>query len=93
MQIAPFSIHVPDAVLTDLQERLARTRWAPDFANEKWAFGTEAGYLRSLIRDIGVSTGAEASRRPVRRRTLSSASPLAYSIVRYSRPSGSRPKS
>jgi len=49
MTIEPFSIHVPDAVLTDLQERLARTRWAPDFANENWDFGTEAGYLRSLV--------------------------------------------
>ncbi|MGQ0619793.1 MAG: epoxide hydrolase family protein [Panacagrimonas sp.] len=49
MNVEPFSVHVPEAVLNDLQERLARTRWAPDFANERWAFGTEAGYLRSLV--------------------------------------------
>lgn len=49
MQIEPFSVEVPDAVLSDLQERLTRTRFAPDFANGGWDYGTEGSYLRSLV--------------------------------------------
>jgi pimeloyl-ACP methyl ester carboxylesterase len=44
-----FTISIPDAVLADLKDRLARTRYAPDFANDGWAYGTEAGYLRELV--------------------------------------------
>jgi pimeloyl-ACP methyl ester carboxylesterase len=44
----PFTVHLPDALLADLRERLARTRWAPDFGNERWAYGTNGGYLREL---------------------------------------------
>ena len=45
----PFTIHVPQEELDDLAERLARTRWADDFANESWAYGVEGGYLRELV--------------------------------------------
>jgi pimeloyl-ACP methyl ester carboxylesterase len=45
----PFTIHVPQEDLDDLAERLARTRWADDFANESWAYGVEGGYLRELV--------------------------------------------
>jgi pimeloyl-ACP methyl ester carboxylesterase len=44
-----FTVAIPDSVLNDLRERLARTRFAPDFANADWTFGTEAGYLKELI--------------------------------------------
>jgi hypothetical protein len=30
----PFVISVPDVTLTDLRERLARTRWPEELANE-----------------------------------------------------------
>ncbi len=43
-----FTIDIPDAVLIDLKERLARARYAEDFANEGWAYGTNASYLREL---------------------------------------------
>ncbi|MDE2405564.1 MAG: epoxide hydrolase [Sphingomonadales bacterium] len=46
--IEPFSIAVPESVLTDLRERLARTRWTPDFANDDWRYGANAAYLRDL---------------------------------------------
>lgn len=49
MQIEAFTIRVSDADLEDLQVRLSRTRWARDFANEDWARGTEATYLRELV--------------------------------------------
>ena len=37
MKIEAFRVDVSDDALTDLQDRLARTRWPGDFANEQWA--------------------------------------------------------
>lgn len=45
----PFTPHVPDAVLADLRRRLDNVRWAPDFANDDWAYGTNGAYLRELV--------------------------------------------
>jgi pimeloyl-ACP methyl ester carboxylesterase len=45
----PFDIHVPDAVLADLAERLSRARLAPDFANEDWDYGVNGDYLAALV--------------------------------------------
>ncbi len=36
MQKESFTIAVPDETLSDLCERLVKTRWAEDFANEQW---------------------------------------------------------
>lgn len=44
----PFKIEIPDAALADLRERLSRTRWAHEFANEDWAYGTQGAALREL---------------------------------------------
>lgn len=44
-----FSISIPAARLDDLRDRLRRTRFAPDYANENWSYGTEGGYLRELV--------------------------------------------
>jgi pimeloyl-ACP methyl ester carboxylesterase len=44
----PYRIDVPDAVLDDLHERLARTRWAEPLPGEPWAHGAEIGYIREL---------------------------------------------
>ncbi len=49
MRKEKFTIAIPDGVLDDLRERLGRTRFAPDFANADWRFGTEASYLKDLI--------------------------------------------
>jgi len=49
MQKEPFSISIPDQTLTDLRDRLARTRFAPEFANARWEYGTSGGYLKELI--------------------------------------------
>jgi len=46
--IEPFRIHVSDDVLTDLHERLARTRWPDHIAAYGWEQGTEPGYLYAL---------------------------------------------
>ena len=47
--VEPFAVSVPEAVLDDLQERLARTRWPLDVGNADWRYGTERGYLEELV--------------------------------------------
>jgi len=44
----PFTIAVPDAVLADLTERLARTRWPDQIAGTGWDYGADTAYLREL---------------------------------------------
>ena len=46
--IARFEIRVPDEVLGDLRERLARTRWPDQIAGSGWDYGTDLGYLKEL---------------------------------------------
>lgn len=46
--IEPFRIAIPDAVITDLCERIDRTRWPHDLDNGDWGYGTNLDYLRSL---------------------------------------------
>jgi pimeloyl-ACP methyl ester carboxylesterase len=46
--IEPFRIDIPQSVLDDLKQRLARTRWTPDFANDQWTYGANAAYIREL---------------------------------------------
>ena len=46
--IEPFRVHVEEAVLDDLRERLARTRFPDQISGAGWDYGTELGYLREL---------------------------------------------
>jgi microsomal epoxide hydrolase len=48
-QPAPFKIHVDDAVLDDLRQRLARCRFPDEVPDNRWRYGTELAYLRSLV--------------------------------------------
>jgi pimeloyl-ACP methyl ester carboxylesterase len=45
-----FTVSIPEHVLEDLRQRLARTRWPGDFANDGWAYGTRQSYLAELVR-------------------------------------------
>lgn len=45
-----FKVCIPEHVLMDLRQRLTRTRWAADYGNEDWGYGTEQGYLTELVR-------------------------------------------
>jgi pimeloyl-ACP methyl ester carboxylesterase len=45
----PFTVAVPDAVLDDLRERLARSRLPNQIAGVGWGQGTERGFLTDLI--------------------------------------------
>ena len=49
LRIRPFNLEVPDAALTDLRERLARTRFPDEPPLPAWSTGTSLEYLRSLV--------------------------------------------
>ena len=44
----PFRIAVPDAVLADLKERIARTRWPHEAKAPPWRYGASLAYLRRV---------------------------------------------
>jgi pimeloyl-ACP methyl ester carboxylesterase len=48
-QAEPFTIAIPDAVLADLKERLARTRWPIEAKARPWYYGTDMGWLKSVV--------------------------------------------
>jgi pimeloyl-ACP methyl ester carboxylesterase len=47
-EIRPYRIEVPDAVLDDLKERLARTRWPEAEPVDDWSQGIPLAYTRDL---------------------------------------------
>jgi hypothetical protein len=49
MSVTPFTITISPATLTDLQERLARTRWTDEVADAEWEYGTNLAYLKELV--------------------------------------------
>lgn len=48
MEIRPFRIDVPNAVLDDLRARLRATRWPTPLENAGWDYGASTGYIREL---------------------------------------------
>lgn len=49
-EIQPFQIDVSDASLTDLTDRLERTRWPGQLEGVGWRYGLPEDYLRTLVR-------------------------------------------
>ena len=49
MSITPFTLHVPDEVLSDLASRLRNTRWPDPAPGEAWEQGTDRKFLRRLL--------------------------------------------
>jgi len=49
MQPAPFTINIPEARLTDLRERLGRTRFPDQAPGPDWAYGTDVGFIERLV--------------------------------------------
>lgn len=45
----PYSIHVADAVLDDLRQRLLRTRWPEPAPGPRWEQGADLSYMRTLV--------------------------------------------
>jgi pimeloyl-ACP methyl ester carboxylesterase len=48
MPLQHFRIDVPDSVLADLRQRLARTRWAEPLPGEPWERGASLQYVKEL---------------------------------------------
>tara|TARA_B100001765_G_scaffold144317_1_gene91760 strand:- start:3062 stop:4213 length:1152 start_codon:yes stop_codon:yes gene_type:complete len=49
MAITPFKVEVPDNVLQDLKERLARTRWPDEIPGSGWDYGSNLDYIKELV--------------------------------------------
>jgi len=49
MPVRAFRIEVPEETLTDLRERIARTRWPDEIAHGGWDYGTKRAYLQELL--------------------------------------------
>ncbi len=49
MQPQPFTLRIPDEAVTDLRERLARTRLPDQAPGDPWAYGTAVDYLSGLL--------------------------------------------
>ncbi len=45
----PFTIRVPDTVLTDLRARLDRVRWPDEIPGDGWRYGTDLAYMKELV--------------------------------------------
>jgi pimeloyl-ACP methyl ester carboxylesterase len=49
MPVQPFTIHIPQATLADLHQRLVTTRWPDQVADAAWDYGTNLPYLQHLV--------------------------------------------
>ena len=47
--VKPFRIHISDEILSDLRERLKRTRWPDEIPDAGWTYGTNLAYLKTLV--------------------------------------------
>lgn len=45
----PFTLHVPEADIAELKERLARTRFPDQAPHSRWEYGADLGYMRGLV--------------------------------------------
>jgi pimeloyl-ACP methyl ester carboxylesterase len=45
----PFTLHVPDAEIAELRQRLARVRWPDEPPQAPWSTGTSVAYMQALI--------------------------------------------
>ena len=49
MNLQTFKVQIPQETLDDLQERLARTRWADEISGAGWDYGSNLNYMKELI--------------------------------------------
>jgi pimeloyl-ACP methyl ester carboxylesterase len=48
-QVTATTLHIPEAAVTDLRVRLARTRFPDQAPGPAWAYGTDLGYMQELV--------------------------------------------
>lgn len=63
MDLAPYTIHIPDDVLSDLRQRIGNTRWPPPAPGAPWSQGTDIGYLKRFLDYWGSSFDWRAQER------------------------------
>ena len=44
----PFTLHIPDAAIADLHQRLDMARWPDQAPGLPWAYGTDLGWMQAL---------------------------------------------
>ena len=49
MAIRPFRVDIKEDVLTDLRERLKRTRWPDEIPESGWDYGSNLAYVKELV--------------------------------------------
>lgn len=49
MNVEPFRIAVPEGAITDLRERIERTRWPDQIEGIGWDQGTDRAYLENIV--------------------------------------------
>jgi len=49
VRVSPFTVQVPDQVLSDLRARIRNTRWPPGAPGREWEQGTDLEYLKDLL--------------------------------------------
>ncbi len=48
-KIRPFTISLDQSIVDDLRYRLQHTRWIAGETDDNWSYGTDLGYLQTLI--------------------------------------------
>ena len=49
MDVKPFKVEIPEAILEDLRQRLADTRWPDEIAGSGWNYGFDLAYIKELV--------------------------------------------
>jgi pimeloyl-ACP methyl ester carboxylesterase len=49
MDVRPYTVAVPEEVLEDLRQRLARTRWPDEVEGAGWDYGANLAYMQELV--------------------------------------------
>lgn len=49
LRVEPFTVAIGSAVLSDLHDRIHRTRWPDNAPGAVWKQGTDLGYLQALL--------------------------------------------
>ena len=65
--IEPFELHITEAEITDLRNRLANTRWADPETVEDWSQGTPLAYVKELCEHWALCLRLRRGRGPVQR--------------------------
>ena len=49
MTVKPFKVNISQEMLDDLRQRLSNTRWPDEIKGADWNYGTNLGYLKTLV--------------------------------------------